>query len=109
MTIYLLFLVGVISYALFDWARWKQPGAPWSAYWGTHAGPNIANAIMALMGFMAWRGKVLGPLLGLVGFNSDSVLLQTEVGPVIAPLAGFVLSIITMFASRKVFPAKETP
>lgn len=106
MTIYLLFLCGVIAYVAFDWARWKIPGTAWSGYWASHAGPNIANAVMALMAFLAWQGKVLGPLLGLVGFNSDSVLLQTEVGPVIAPVAGFVLSIITMFASRRVWPAK---
>jgi hypothetical protein len=106
MTIYLLFLLGVISYVTFDWARWKTPGAAWSEYWPTHAGANVANAIMAMMAFLAWRGKVLGSLLELVGFNTDSPLLTVEVGPLIAPVAGFVLSTITMFVSRKVWPAK---
>jgi hypothetical protein len=106
-TTYFLFLSGVIAYVLFDWARWKVPGVAWSGYWGTHAGPNIANAIMALMAFLAWQGKILGELLALVGFNADSKLLTVEVGPVIAPVAGFVLSIITMAASRKLWPKGE--
>ena len=106
MTIYLLFLSGVIAYVAFDWARWKVPLVPWSGYWTTHTGANVANAIMAIMAFLAWRGKVLGSLLALVGFNTDSPLLTVDVGPVIAPVAGFVLSTITMFVSRRVWPGK---
>lgn len=104
--IYWLFLLGVISYHLFDWARWKSPEVAWSAYWRTHSGPNIANLIMAVMAFLAWQGRVLGELLALVGFNSDSKLLTVEVSPIIAPVAGFVLSWITMLIAVKLLPKK---
>jgi len=104
MTIYLLFLLGVLSYVLVDWAHWKIPGTAWSGYWRQHSAPAIANAIMTLMMFLAWQGKVLGGLLAIVGFNTESSLLAVQVDVLIAPVAGFVLSLLTTLVSKKIWP-----
>ena len=109
MITYLLFILGVIAYTAIEWAHWKVPGVAWSGYWKCHTACNIVNAILTFMVFLTWRGGVLGPVLALVGINSESPLLKLEIVPMLAMPAGCALSFVSSLLQQKLWPKKETP